>query len=243
MEALASYESLFDRITSRRRISELISRLVSNRLFINVLLPDSDEHYASTVLEVNDHHLVLDELNPEEGHELIQTGGTLTIQARLEGAMLVFSSPVIGIGEHDGVALYRLEIPKELRYMQRRKSYRVLIERVMDLPVMLELAEEKLGGILHDISAHGLSLWLPKGFVPEFERATHIPRCRVQLPNEDGLDCAIEVRSLRHERGEDRYLLGARFVAPEPRMRQRLAKMVTGIERYVLRKRAQEKAQ
>ena len=200
MEALASYESLFERISSRRRIFDLLSRLAANRLFINVLLPESNVHDASTVLDVNDQHLLVDELNPEQGHEQIEIGTKVLVQARLDGAMLVFRTPVIGIGEHDGIAMYQLDMPRQLRYMQRRKSYRILIERVMDLPVMLEMTGEKLNGLLHDISAHGLSLWLPPGFVPEFERSTHIPHCRVLMPNNEGLDCAIEVRSLRHDR-------------------------------------------
>lgn len=237
----AGHEEQGEVITSPHHIEALIQRTVSERLFVTVRLPGLDTDYNSTILEV-DHdrgEFLLDELYPEDGHRRLQQLWELRLYARLDGAQLSLTSTVRGLGEEGGLTYYRVRIPERVNYYQRRRFHRVDADRIIDVEVRLDDGAEGVPrrGRLHDLSEGGISLWLEPEVAETLRLPWKVPYCEVRFPGDEPLACAIEVRNVRYVEARGECIAGGRFLFDDPRMRQRVARLVAALERRLLRQR------
>ena len=238
-----AYVPQAENIEEQGEILDILQRLVLNRLFVTVSLPGSVTAYNSTILEV-DHpggSFVLDELYPEDGHRRLVEEGALKVRARLQGAEVSFSSEVQQTGEEGGIAYYRVAAPRGLRYLQRRRAFRVVADSLADIPVVLKLegSDTPLKALLHDISAGGLSFWLPPTSGSWLSAMQPIPLCEVHVPGTKPLLTPLEVRNVRFDDVRRQQMVGARSVSTEPQGQQRIARIVATFERQALRRRHQ----
>ena len=229
-------------ITAAHHIEALIQRVISERLFVTVRLPGLDTDYTSTVLELDRDRgeFLLDQLFPEEGHRRLQQLRELRLFARMDNADLVLTSTVRDLGEEGGLVYYRVRLPERVYYDQRRQFHRVDADRVAEIEVLLDDGSgesEPLTGRLHDLSEGGISFWLEPGAAERVQAPWKVPYCQIRFPGDEPLVCAIEVRNLRYDEGRGAYIAGGRFLFSDPRMRQRIARLVASVERQLLRKR------
>ncbi len=236
----AGNEEKFARITDAGLRHSLLRRLIHERLFVSVILPRRKERYNSTVLDMEaDGSLLLDELYPEEGQQLLYEGGTLRVYARLDRqAALYFDSRVRAVDEEEGMRIYRLEPPSELHYLQRRSDFRVQVQRVEYIPVTLRCREgSTLEGALHDLSSGGASVLLDEGSGAPPEEGEVLDRCLLQPLDEAALSLRADVRRVTEGPEKGRMMIGLRFHINEPRDKQRLDRLVHRLERQLLRHR------
>lgn len=229
-------------ITAPARVEALLQRIIAERLFVTVRLPGFDTSYNSTILELDRARgeLLLDELYPEDGHVRLQQLRELRVHARLDGAALTFNSTLRDVGQEGGLNYYRIRIPERVDYYQRRRFHRVDADQVADVEVKLMgegAGEVPVTGRLHDISEGGISFWLDATAARALRTPWKVPHCEIRIPETEPLACAIEVRNVRDEEGQDEHIVGARFLFADPRMRQRVARLVAAIERQLLRQR------
>jgi c-di-GMP-binding flagellar brake protein YcgR len=241
--SLDDYVPRAEIILTRSEVLDILQRLVLNRLFVTVNLPDSATPYNSTILEV-DHQggsFILDELYPEDGHRRLVENGALRVRARLQGAEVSFSSEMRDVGEEAGIAYYRVAAPESVRYRQRRRAFRVAADNLADIPVLLKLEgrEEPISALLHDISAGGLSFWLAPDAGVWLSPLQRIPLCEVRVPGATPLLTELEVRNVRLDDVRREHIVGARFVTAEPQVRQRIGRIVAAFQREALRRRQQ----
>lgn len=221
-------------------IMALIQRMVNERLFVTVALSDGEEHYNSTVLrlEQEDGVFLLDELYPENGNAVLLEQGWLRLSARFDHASITFTAQIRGTGEEAGIRFFRVELPARVDYAQRRSRFRVPVDSLQDVPVMLETASgESTLGSLHDISANGLSIVIAAEGSPRLEVGDPIPYCVVRLPGEAPVVGEAEIRDVRSDEG-GHAIVGARFVAIERQVQQRIERFVADAERELLKRRS-----
>ena len=239
--AFEGYAPQAEIVRERTEILDILQRLVLNRLFVTVNLPDSSIPYNSTILEV-DHRkgsFILDELYPEDGHRRLLERRALKLRARLRGAEVGFASEIQASGEAGGIAYYRVVAPESLRYLQRRRAFRVVADDLVDVPVRLKLEgrERPLTVKLHDISTGGLSFWLTPGNGTCLSPLQQIPLCEVRVPGTTPLLAALEVRNVRFDDVCREQIVGARFASSDPHVQKRIGRIVAAFQRQVLRRR------
>ncbi len=237
------YESSFERVSGRTRIGDILERLAAKRANIAVAVPGSSRHYASSLLTAARarQELILDELAPEDGHSALVQARKVRVIARLNGAILHFSSDVTAIGETNGIQFYRLRWPEVISYRQRRRSYRVPAERTFTISADLEDGRNCRTCSLYDISADGVGLCMSENDCAGLKRFDRFDTFSVRLPNGAPFQCAVEVRNVRCNTAEHQCIVGGRFIAKSNRDHELLARAVAAFERYAIRKKRNKK--
>ncbi len=236
------YRSEGEHVTDPMQITALLKKVKDSRTLIQVTLPGQQAtEYNSALLDIHPEqgYLLLDELTPAEGHQLLTAQSKLTATIRLRGVDMRFTSTVQEIGGQAGIAFYRVVFPQRLYYRQRRSNYRVKLGMGLLIPFNIARADGKpYEGRLDDISLGGLGAEL-KQHTP-FDRGDLLPTCAIQLPSGDKIDCEIEVRYISKDEQHNKFHLGARFVKLDRTHKHTLQRFVAEAERELLRRKPKE---
>jgi len=234
----ASYEGQTDKITNTARIATILNNLKARRALLRVTMPGSGKQYNSAVLEIDNNAgiMVLDELNPREGHDKLLAAKGFDIHAQLKGVDVNFRCTLADHGTDAGIAYYRVPIPKLVYYRQLRAYYRVEVG-LAHLPVSLHLDNEQtVEGELFDISAGGVCIRLRGGLPPFFKRGFQVPQCDIQLGESDTLSCKLELCYVSKPDNRGRIHVGARFIDMERAQERAVERYVAAIDRQLRRK-------
>jgi len=225
-----------DLIRDRQLMSALLRRISEQRALLRVTLPDSRVTYHSAILrlEPDQGYLILDELNPREGHERLLVHRRLDASAMIQGVELRFGAELEAVGETAQIAFYRMSFPIELEYVQRRSSFRVPVPSDAPLAAKFERdTDQHLRARVTDLSEGGVGVELTK-FVPL--TPGEILPCQLRLPDGEHLTCKLEVRYAHADEGKGRVQVGGRFVELDPQRRKALARLVADLQRQLIRK-------
>ncbi len=235
------YHSEGEQVSDPAQIVALLRKVKDSRTLIQVTVPGRAIEYNSALLDINQEQgfLILDELTPADGHQSLCEQRRLTAVIRLRGVDMRFTSKVQEIGGQAGIAFYRVELPTQLYYCQRRAFYRVKIGMGLTVPFSITQESSKtLEGRLDDISVTGIRAELKQQLL--FDRGDLLPTCAIQLPNGEKVICEIEVRHISKDEPHKIFHLGARFVNLDRLRLNTLKRFVAEAERALLRRKLTE---
>jgi len=228
------YNSQYENITSSVRISSLLRPLLNKHAFITATLPDSNQFFntALLALEPDNGLLVIDELHPQEGHQLLTKAQQVTLRAQFEGVEINFSIKLKSVESTNGIAFYNLEFPKNIRYLQRRSAFRASISAAKDIVVKITTPDNKIyTGELHDISAGGMCVRIPRKKALALSEYKEETQCAIILPNKKQIRCTFRVcHSVLHE-PSDCLLVGGRFENLDKIQQRVLERFVVELQR------------
>ncbi|MEJ2687887.1 MAG: flagellar brake protein [Gammaproteobacteria bacterium] len=233
----SQYQSQSERITDPGQIVTLLRRASEARDLLTIVLPDSPKPYNSAILKVDPEEgsLLLDELNPADGHRRLVEARQLRASCRIRGIELSFQATVSEVGGDAGIAFYRVALPPVLHYHQRRAHYRVQVGRGLAIPVYLTIESEgTLEGQLSDLSAGGLSMRLETSL--PLTRGQRIEQCTIPLPKGEQFRAPLEIRFARPEENPKWLRAGARFLNLSRAQQSRIQRFVAQLERELIRK-------
>lgn len=224
-----------------QRILPLVERVFRQRALITVAVQGLDDLFTSVILEVNDEgeYLVMDELRPLEGHAALRPGHEVHVSSRLDGISLSFSSTVERIENEQAGAYYKVPLPAELRYNQKRNYYRAAVPVTRTSPVLLVLGDRRsLAGELRDISLGGFSMRLNPGAPHGVTEGDRIDRCILHLDEQRSIETAVEVCYVEDRASTRRPRFGLRFIDLDERALRAIGGLVATLERDQLRSAA-----
>jgi c-di-GMP-binding flagellar brake protein YcgR len=224
----------FREISGKPYVLTLLQRLVQQRLLVTLHLPGSDERYTSTVLDISPESdsLLLDEVFPQPGQGPLQPALELYLYANLGGAALACTTQLLARVEEGGMPCYRVALPEQVNYLQRRDGHRVPVASLGIPLTLLDHNGNAHKGRLCDISTGGIGLVL-EGAVPFAPQ--EIYRLTLQPPHESPLSLELEICTLRRE-GEGTVLGGA-YTGLDKRTEHLIERLVAELERRQLRAR------
>ena len=227
------YQSKGEVLKDPLRINALLARIREARVLLTVIVPGGSGRYNSLLVESNpdDGYLLLDELTPLDGHNLVIRQRQIRVYASIQGVQIDFQAEVSEIVEDSGGIGYRVPYPREITYLQRRSAFRVLLPRSTALPIRIELADEfQHQGYVVDISAGGIRARFPMSAneVPYLKVTDLIPLGIIELGREASFKSKLEVRLAAYDEDNGELVLGCRFVEAD-RMAQ------NHLERHVMR--------
>jgi flagellar brake protein len=223
-------------ITNGAMILSLLKRMQENGSQLSVTIPGYEDSYASAILRIHSEqrYMLLDEMQPSEGHARFLREGKMRIRARLKGVDVRFTGELREAGTEKGIAFYNIPFPDIIYYGQRRNHYRAYVGSAgMLIPVSLlnENNKEIAKGPLLDISAGGLSTLLKSDSAVEFQPEEIVPHCTISLPTDQKIEICLEVRGLRSTSQKTHYRLGARFVNLDGPQQKVIEQFVAYIDR------------
>lgn len=217
----------------------MLERLARQHNMLTVVVPGQSQRYTSSIVAIEDAHVLLDQLMPADGHKLLLEAGTLQVTGKLDGIDFRFIATLEDVEAANNMVTYRVNLPARLEYRQRRMDYRAHIPIAQKLSVLIDDGNAgAIEGELYDLSLGGVGMILPG------ETSALMPHewyeCAIELPDESWLFCQIKFCHARMIPAHDRHLIGARFAELSPVQAQQVGRCIGMLERELIRKRAKK---
>ncbi len=224
-----------ERVTNKPRILSLLQQVYDSRTVITVHLKDDNNRYSSAILAIDEesNSILLDELNPPQGHMRLVKTKHLNISARLAGVNIFFKAVLGNIEVENGISLYRIPLPERILYEQKRGAFRVRIGAGIVIPVLLKNPESSLEGTLTDVSSTGI------GALVEANDLTRDSKfdCLIKLADGDEtIEGEINIRYARLDEQSKMFRIGGQFVDLTPPKRVQMERFVMGLQREIIKR-------
>ena len=226
-----------EQLTDPARLVPLLDQLAKRHVALTVQVPGQDELFTSYIVDVDRKHVLLDELLPVSGHQLLLRERSLEVAGKLDGIEIRFITTLERVDEQGKVVTYYMNLPKQLEYRQRRLAYRVHIPMAMTLRVIIDHRDGTVHeGVLHDLSHGGAGMIFPADNIT----VEHGPlqECAIEFPDEEWLYCAVELRYSKNIPSRNRQLIGAQFAGLLPVQERLVGRCINELERELIKKRA-----
>ncbi len=226
-------------ITDPARVHRMLQSLWERRVLLSAKPEGDEDWYSTAILDVNRPAgiIVLDELAPDRGHRRVAIGTRLRVMGVLGGVPTRFTAEVADVAVQDDIALYRVAMPLEVEYLQRRAFFRAYVPRSLELRAHLVLEEERLEvtGRLLDVSLGGFGVQL----APDcpLSPLDVVAVRRLDLPEGQTVRCTAEIRYMQQEHAHKSIRTGARFIDLDKSVERTLLRAIYSLEREQIRKR------
>ncbi len=219
-------------LIDRKSIVPVMLQAHKSKLILNASVGDESNQFATSLLGVfPDHNLiVLDELNPKSGHELLLKKKRLHVLGRLAGAEMAFSTTLVEAKAKSGMAFYKMKMPDAVYYLQLRQTHRVTLYG--DRPRFRGhhvAKQEWVTGHLSDISAGGLGLVAEQ--VLSLENGDMLENCAVELPEEGVIQFTLVLRFIQVDERAGVTRLGGQFKDMDSGTESKISRYIISIQR------------
>lgn len=230
-----------DKITDRDLAAGMLKRIVSHRALLTITIPGSNKIYNSAILEINQEqgYLLLDELNPKDGHDQLLETRKLHARAMVKGVDISFNTVLEKANIESGISIYQVRFPDAVWHYQKRQDFRITLEPGVHIPVYLSLESGKIiQAELIDISKTGIRFFM-KTYM-ELEVGTILANCQINLPDKTNISSKFEIRFKKYDKDDNKLIIGGRFL-DLPRSEQKLlARKVAGMQRDMIKRLPRE---
>ncbi len=226
------------KLTSVEDISHLLKKIHLKHSLLTITIESSDECYGSTLLEVNNdkNYLVIDELHPEQGHSKIEIGTAISFNAHYAGAFVYFVATVEAIGDNPKAAYYKIGMPGEVQYHQRRNTYRITTSISETITVNLVNEDEVLiKAELRDISHGGVCLRVKPASHISINSGDIIPTCLIQVSNERKILSSLNICHVEIIKETGSLRIGAEFSDMSSFDQRELEHFIATLERAIIK--------
>jgi c-di-GMP-binding flagellar brake protein YcgR len=226
-----------EEITDPARIARLLVQLTRRYIPLTVRVAGHKSTFSSCCVGVEKPYVLLDQLMPEEGHQLLLDERKLRVSGKLDGVDIRFSTSLERVDNQNNVMTYYMSMPGMLEYRQRRMAYRVHIPMSMQLRVIIDNGDDGvIEGVLHDLSHGGIGMFFSDTDISADHGVFY--ECAFELTSDVWLYCSVELRYSKETQARNRQLIGARFVDLRPVQTRLVGRCISELERELLRKRA-----
>ena len=227
------------KLTQTDEIISLLNKIYSKHSLLTIMLDTTEAYFGSTILEINkeEHYLVIDELYPKEGHELIKDDTQISVNAHYAGAIVYFSGKIEAIGSNEDAAYYKITIPDEVDYHQRRNTYRVTTSLSEPIPVNLVTKDDVLvSAELRDVSLGGVCLRVKDLSHVSFQDGDHIPTCLIQVSKDRKILGSLNICRVEKIKNTGSLRIGAEFALLSKFDQRELEHLIATLDREIIKK-------
>jgi len=234
----SSYKSLPDSqtITNPAKILRLLERFTRGYNPLTIQILGHKALHTSCIVSVDEKQILLDELLPSTGHQLLMTERALQATGKLEGVDVQFASSLKHVDDTGDALSYYMTLPEIIEYRQRRLSYRAHIPMSMQLPVIIENKTHfKIKGTLRDLSFGGAGII----FLTDNSqiKTGDSYQCIIELPDGQHITCTAELRYSRSVPSQKTQLIGVQFAGLSSEQSQHIGRCINELEREFIEKR------
>ena len=225
-------------ITERAQITALLVQAFKAHTLFNASFTEDDNLYNTALLGIYDEYgfIVIDEMNPGQGHDQLLKNNEVLLTGRVDGVEMRFKSTLIEPREKNGVYYYKMEIPKQVYFLQRRQDYRVPT-RGTHIPFRAQgkyQPPQIMNGYLNDLSRSGLGITI-NDLVP-VHRGDLLPVCKITVPDGTEVIFGMEVCFSWRDTSRGLTRIGGRFKNIDRAALQKVRKTINEMERAIARR-------
>lgn len=230
-------------LTESVKITTLLEAIETTRPLCTVTFDGTDEEFSTSILGINNNQklLMLDELIPEHGNNLLHSKKALKLSTFYKGIHLAFKLDKIQFASADGIAFYKARFPKRIYYPQRRKSPRISLPSTkIAFAGIASRTKTSLGGVIYDISRNGVGITLTDNRA-RIQRGDSIKSCSIVL-DDHRLEFELDVRFLKKSgtANHPQIFIGGYFQNLSSKSQNKLSYFISAMEREQIRKQKNE---
>lgn len=195
------------------------------------------QRYRSSLLQIDRQtgRMAIDEVVPLDGNNLLRHAPGLTMSAQSDAGPSYWQIPAGTLqgGLLDGLPCHWLPLPTEIRYMQRRRSFRAsfLIGQAPPLAIVDEDGAVVADGEMLDVSEHGCRFLIKVGAPLEWAASRQRLQLRIEPQGLAAFEVAGEVRHAVELNRQEAFMIGIHFLQVEPAVSRRLSQLVVQVQR------------
>lgn len=229
-------------ISNPNDIRTLLKRLMDQRSLMTAHFGEGQQFLLTALLGFSDDDgLYLDVSGEDEINARVRRAPSLLMRGQLDHVEVRFRSGPAEDAEYEGMSAFRISLPEELRYVQRREYFRLPIP--VSQPVYCEVpvepgadgrAKPPVKIRVLDISAGGVALWLPTGQEKALSAGQVLEGCKLTLPEAGTTTLALKVKHVYEQtdaKGQPRIQAGCEYIAPSPVLQSMVQRYVMRVER------------
>jgi c-di-GMP-binding flagellar brake protein YcgR len=186
-------------VVSAKEIISVLKHIADNGTRVALYYIDGNYFIMTTLLDVNDKGLWLEQSTNERDNNRILESDDLIIVSTHLNVKVQFSAKKARSVEHQGYPAFHLPLPKCIYRLQRRDSFRIDVQTAKPLRCVIPAGEpdskQSYEVALMDISAGGMKLTYAEGDIELVQGQTY-EKCQIKLPDLDTISVTIIVRSL-----------------------------------------------
>ncbi|WP_431067581.1 flagellar brake protein [Methylotuvimicrobium sp.] len=220
-------------LTDPDQIIKLINAIAASPHLCTITFSGSKKPFTTSIiaLQPDKGYLVLDELRPHKGNELLHKKRVLKLSTFLNGVHLAFLLHIIDSAPFH----YKASIPKRIYYPQRRTAPRIFIRSTaLKFRTTSCLSSTSLSGTVFDISRNGACINITDNRKLAIARGDVIKDCFIELPNELTLRFDLSIRFTKTNR-KNKTRIGGYFVNLPPQNQKKLDNFIAKLEREIIR--------
>lgn len=225
-------------ITDPDKIARLLGEIENSSPLCSIQIEGFAEDFSSSILSVklDKNSIILDELMPKHGNDLLLRSRALKLSTFHKGIHLSFNLANIEIGHSRGINYYKAPLPDRVFYPQRRRSPRLEISAI-DIPFsgVVQRTGISIGGYLFDLSRGGASVSVPVNRA-RVQRGDVIKNCQINF-DDYVMDFDFAVRFVKPVSATSpKVQIGGFFEGLSARSQSKLSYFITSLERVEIRK-------
>ena len=226
-----------ENICDPEKISRLLKQLAKHYCPLMVQILGHKTRYTSCIVSADKQYVLLDELMPSTGHDILTLERNIHVIGKLDGVDIEFTTTLLRFDKQDNILTYYMKLPEQLKYQQRRQSYRVRIPMSRQLRVLIDNGNDTMiAGELHDLSHGAAGKILPDGKT-EINSGENY-ECVIELPCREWLYCSVEICYTKKVGSKNNQFIGARFIDLSRVQKRLIARCISELELEEVRKRA-----
>lgn len=226
-------------LTDPDKINKLLKDIEDASPLCIITIEGCEEEFSSSILDVQveNGQIILDELLPKSGDELLKIKHELKLSTIFNGIRLAFKLSDIKIGTSRGISYYKSAIPKKIYYPQRRSSPRIQLTS-LNIPFtgISKNRKTTVGGYIFDISRGGIAI-ITQSNRARIQRGDTIHHCRINIDG-TSIDFDLNVRFVKTtNQGSGKTQIGGHYENISAKKLLKLEHFIVTLEREEIRKR------
>lgn len=196
------------------QIIAILKQIADRRSPLTLSFKGIPNQFSSLLLRVKaeQQHFLLDELYPEQGHQLLLERKQVQIHTSCQGIPTLFESRLLGQGEQQGIAVYGLSLPQSILYQQRRQTMRIPVPTPNPFSLFLKIHQQPTAqGSLQDLSMHGVSAEFPGNLSPYLDHNGMVLTCILRISINESITCSLRIRNIKYHRQRHKTRIGGAF--------------------------------
>ena len=221
-------------------IGEALKTLRNQRIGLKLTFENDTTIYTARILDVLGDEFLIEDLQPRSGLKLMGTRRRFAFSGRAKGLYLYSeANQVRRIDEERGVPYFRIPLPRNALFQQRRRAARFdLALRTDSNPAIVTLFrtvkvdrdhDNVLESQMLDISAGGCRVAVPGPVHPPIEAGEVLESASIRIPGRFDISVQATVRHASYNKLTRKVICGMEFTAMHVTDRRRLEQFIQSL--------------
>ena len=211
-------------------ITRALKTLRDQRAELQLRFSSDRTLYSAKILDVNNSELLLEDIRPRSGRQLMTRGRTFSFSGRSAGLYLHSEdNRILKIDSERGLPFYRISLPSSVLYQQRRRTARFRLPlKVLTSDSRATLVRrgnsdrESVIGRVIDISAGGCRVEIDGPMDPPIATDEELRSCAIKVPGLLEFDARGAIRHFNYNKKPNTLTCGIELTEMSVTNRRRL---------------------